>query len=130
SLSNYFFYRYLRPIEVGEKLYESQNPTKGEQYLMHYIGGIASLLIFCMLLISNLLLVAVLLIFFGVEKPYVLAISLSVLILLFDKTVKYGFYVASLDGECVYNKHKQIEKQQPKSYKAWLESVVQDEENV
>ncbi len=116
------FYKYFRQARIAEKLSEHQKPSKDTEYLIYCIGEWLKYVLFSFMLILAIGMTAIILLFFGTERPYTLSASISTILLLLHRWLKKGFFVNFLFGRHFKKKVQAIESEQPKTFKKWLKS--------
>ena len=72
------------------------------------------------MLISAIGMTAIILLFFGLERPYVLSLSISLILIFFHFLLKKGCFVASFYSNDISEKREEIESKEPNSYSEWL----------
>ena len=116
-------HRYYRQIEIGKKFIKHQNPSKDSGYIVYCIGEWFYLSVLSFALISVLIMGALILLFFGLERPYLLSSSVSLALLLLNSFIKQGMFCTSMYDEEVDKVYEDIESKQPNGYKEWANSV-------
>jgi hypothetical protein len=115
---NRLFYSLYRAISLGEKLKNiKKEEHKSYDYLLFVIRTFLSSSVDFILFLLLSLLTAIVAIFFGLERPFLLVTLISITLLSFVAMVKVSLYCLVLVDGVSYQKAKELENSTPKKYK-------------
>jgi hypothetical protein len=118
-----FLYRYYSPLIIGEKLATQASPSKDSLYICWVSSELAWWITFTLTLLFNLLLISIILLFFGTERPFALGFSISLALLLLHYFIKQSSYIYGLASqEAQFDAFKAAKLKHPKNFKEWKTS--------
>jgi hypothetical protein len=122
-----FLYKYYIESVISEKLMETIKPSKDIKYAFFANWELAELIIEVIALFLVLFFIAIVAMLYGVERPYVLSMSISLAFIFAHNCLKNAFSsFGFLDSE-IFQLQKSIGRTQPKNYDEWEESIKDED---
>ena len=112
-----FVYRYYRPIKIAETIratYLTHKPPETDGYLLFVLSGFLEAILALLLAISAIVFTIGMAVIYRLERPILLAISISISIILTSNCLKELIFVMTLMETAFRDLEKQTAKNVPK----------------
>ena len=117
-----FLYRLFgRDIQIGERFHDHYAAqAESSAYVLFVLSELVEFLTVTGLAIISIAITTVVAIWYGLDRPVLLAAGISISIMLAIKFTRQGVYMSTLTETSAYKVAEQIKEAQPKRYHDWV----------
>ena len=113
---NSFLYKYFIHFNISDKLSRKLNPSQDAKYIAWCISEFSDFICSSLSLGLILCFTAIVVLFFGIDRPILLSVLISIIILLANLCLKNLVSTIGLIDRNIWTAHKEIKNSQPTNY--------------